>query len=329
MESLFGRLTELVKDYNKIIIASHKNPDLDALGSSLGLSSIFNAMGKKTYIFINPDSDENNNTVKQALSLVPNFNYVSEKNYSKLVSDKTLLVVLDVHQQERIVCPKLVDEISDKVVLDHHIKMGNYIRETEIFYIDSSLSSVVELIAFYSKNTSIPISPVVASIMLAGMEIDTNGFNVKITEKTFEAAAYLISLGADPIVKQNLLKESKDEFLRKADYIKSSYIYDKDMAICLLYATSTTPEELAEISEELLNFDGVKASFTIGQLGKKLVGISARSIGDVDVCEVMKRLGGGGHTNTAAVQVENTTIKALEKALKKVLGEIKDEDNLA
>ncbi len=320
MESLFKGLTELFDECDKVIITGHSNVDLDALGASLGLSSILNYMGKENYIFL----DENKNvdtTVTQALSLVHNFNFIGKSDYKKLISDNTLLVILDTHQQERLSCPQLVDDIGKVVVLDHHIKLSNYIKDTEIFYIDSSLSSVVELIAFYSKYLNISISPVVASIMFAGMVIDTNNFNVKITDKSFEAAAYLVSLGADPIVKQNLLKETKAEYIRKSDYIRSSYIYKKNIAICLVNATETTPAELAEISESLLNFEAVEAAFTIGQLGKKVVGVSARSIGDFDVCAPMKKLGGGGHTNNAAVQVENTTIKALEKTLKKVLGE--------
>lgn len=321
MENLFERLTDLVKHYDNVIIVSHHNPDLDALGSSLGLSSILTTMDIENYIFLDINNSLNNSSVKQALSLVPNFKYINKDNYKGIVSNNSLLIILDTHQQERIEYPELLEEIHNIVVLDHHIKMSNYIKNTEIFYIDSTLSCVVELIAFYSKYENINISPVVASIMLGGMEIDTNGFNIKITERAFEAAAYLVSMGADPILKQNLLKETKAEFLRRADFIKSSYIYKKNKAICLLDATETTPAELAEISESLLSFEEVEASFTIGQLGNGLVGISARSLGNIDVCEIMKKLGGGGHATNAAVQVENTTIKALEKALKKVIGD--------
>lgn len=321
MESLFNGLLELINESDNVIIISHSDPDLDALGSSLGLCSILKSMDKEAYVFLNIEDKDINSNVKQAVSLVPNYNYINKKNYKEYIKDNSLLIIVDTHKQERLYYPDIISEVSKVVVLDHHIKMNDYIKNTEIFYIDSSLSSVVELIAFFSKFTHFSISPVVASIMLTGMVIDTNNFNIKATERAFEAAAYLVSQGADPIVKQNLLKETKDEFLRKADFIKSSYIYNKNMAICLLNATESTPAELAEISESLLKFEYVEASFTIGQLGKKVVGISARSMGDIDVCSIMKKLGGGGHATNAAVQVENTTIKALEKALKKAIGE--------
>lgn len=317
MENLFNRLTNLVKKYDNVIIISHKNPDLDALGSSLGLSSILTSMNIENYIFIDTNSPNNNSTVKQSLLLAQNFNYINKENYKEILKDNTLLIILDTHQQERLEYPSIANEVNNIIILDHHIKMSNYIKNTELFYIDSTLSCVVELIAFFSKYSGFAICPLVATIMLAGMEIDTNGFNVKITEKTFEAASYLVSLGADSILKQNLLKETKDEFLRRADYIKSSYIYKKNNAICLLDVNETTPTELAEISESLLSFEEVEASYTIGLLDKNVVGVSARSLGNIDVCEIMKKLGGGGHATNAAVQVIGTTIREVEKRLKK------------
>ena len=321
MDNLFERLTNLIDEYENVIIMGHYNPDLDSLGSCLGLSNILTDRDKENYVFIDVNNEDMPNSVKQAIPLVKNCNFIDESSYKKVLKDKTLLIVVDVHVLDRLEYPKLVDKVSGVVVLDHHIKSSNYIKDAEIFYIDSSLSCVVELIAFYARYLEFNISPVIASIMLAGMEIDTNGFNIRLSEHAFEGAAILVSMGADAIIKQNLLKESKRDFLKKADYIKSSYIYHKKYAICLLYTGISKPDELAEISEALLNFEDVEASFTIGQLCDRKVGISARSLGNIDVCDVMQQLGGGGHQNNAAVQLENTTIKAMEKSLKKVLGD--------
>lgn len=318
MENLFNRLTNLVKKFDNIILIGHKNPDLDSLGSCLGLSTILSDMNIENYIFMDKSVDLNN-TIKQALELVKDYKFIDKNTYKDIIKDNTLLIVLDTHQQDRVDYPILLDEIKHICVLDHHIKLANYIKDTELFYIDSSLSCVIELVSLYSKYLNISICPVVSTIMLAGMEIDTNGFNVKITERTFDVASYLVSMGADTVLKQNLLKESKDEFLRRADYIKSSYIYNKNYAICLLDVNKTTPIELAEISEALLNFEDVEASFTIGLLEENVIGVSARSLGNIDVCDIMKQLGGGGHATNAAVQVHGTTIKAVEKKLKKVI----------
>lgn len=319
MESLFSKIIELVKKYDKIILMGHIHPDMDAYGSCLGLSCILDSLHKENYIFLDVNNEENIESIKQGISLMENINYVNKDNYKDIINDNTLLIICDTHLRERLEYPEILDEIKNVIVLDHHIKMPNYIKDTELFYIDSTLSCVVELIGYFAKYLYVDIPNITATIMLAGMEVDTNGFNIKITERAFVCAGYLINEGADPILKQQLLQEEKKDFLRRADYIKSSYIFEKKYAICLLDSMGTTQMELAEVSDELLKFEGVEASFTIGQLEGKKIGISARSLGNVDVCNIMKQMGGGGHATDAATQVSNVTIKGLEKRLKKIL----------
>lgn len=319
MENLFDRVIQLAQNYDKVILMGHHHPDMDSYGSCLGLSCIFDTLNIENYIFLDTNDEENIKSIKPAIQLITNKEYLNKDNYKNIITDNTLLIICDTHLKERLEYPQILDSVKNVIVLDHHIKMSNYIKDTELFYIDSSLSCVVELIGYFAKYMKVDIPSIVATIMLAGMEIDTNGFNIKITEKAFICAGYLISEGADPILKQQLLQEEKTNFLRRADFIKSSYIYKKKYAICLLASTKTTQMELAEVSDELLKFEGVVASFTIGQLEKKIIGISARSLGNVDVCDLMKQLGGGGHATDAATQVNNTTIKALEARLKRII----------
>ena len=319
MSNLFDKLTEIVKEYDNVILMGHTHPDLDAYGSCLGMSCILNTMNIDNYIFLDINNRDNIQSIEQAISLAPNTNYIFKDNYRNYITNNSLLIIMDTHLENRLEYPTILNDIKHVIVLDHHIKMNDYIKDTDLFYIDSSLSCVVELISYYAKYKEVDIPSVTATIMLAGMEIDTNGFNIKITEKAFICAGYLINEGADPILKQHLLQGTKKDFLRRADFIKSSYIYNKQFAICLLDRGRTTQKELAEVSEALLSFENIEASFTIGQLDNKTVGMSARSLGNVDVCEIMKKLGGGGHVTDAATQVKNITIKALEKKLKSII----------
>lgn len=319
MSNLFDKLTEIVKEYDNVVLMGHTHPDLDAYGSCLGMSCILNTMNIDNYIFLDINNRDNIQSIEQAISLAPNTNYIFKDNYKNYITNNSLLIIMDTHLENRLEYPTILNDIKHVIVLDHHIKMNDYIKDTDLFYIDSSLSCVVELISYYAKYKEVDIPSITATIMLAGMEIDTNGFNIKITEKAFICAGYLINEGADPILKQHLLQGTKKDFLRRADFIKSSYIYNKQFAICLLDRGRTTQKELAEVSEALLSFENIEASFTIGQLDNKTVGMSARSLGNVDVCEIMKKLGGGGHVTDAATQVKNITIKALEKKLKSII----------
>ena len=169
-----------------------------------------------------------------------------------------------------------------------------------------------ELITYYAEYVNIDLDNVIATILLAGIEIDTNTFNLKTTSRTYEAASTLMEMGADSILKQELLKESKEDYLKRATYIGSSFMINENMAMCLINKIITT-KDLAETAEELLNFEDVEASFVIGKLEDNLIGISARSLGSIDVSETMKALGGGGHSSNAATQIKDKTLKEVKQ----------------
>lgn len=312
MEELFNKLNEIISKYDNFIIMGHKDPDLDSLGSSLGLCEIIESFGKKPYLFLNDKHLENYNiNINQAFEkMEKDIVCVNERTYKK-VGESTLLIITDVHIQDRLEYPKLVNNM-DTVVLDHHIKNKNYIKDTKFLYIDSNLSSMSELITYYAQYLNIDLDNVIATILLAGIEIDTNGFNLKTTSSTYNAASTLMEMGADSILKQELLKESKEDYMKRATFIGNSFMITNDTAMCILGGNCTSMQ-LAEVAEQLLTFEDVKASFTIGKFEDNTIGVSARSLGDIDVSGVMKQLGGGGHSSNAATQIKDKTIKEVKQ----------------
>ena len=314
MEQLFEKLNKIIKEYDSFIIMGHKDPDLDSLGSSLGLCEIVESFGKKPYLFLNDKHLENYNTnINQAFNkMEKDVVCVNERTYKK-VEGKTLLIVTDVHSQDRLEYSKLPD-LVDTIVLDHHIKNKDYMKDTKFLYIDSNLSSMSEIITYYAEYLNLDLDNVIATILLAGIEIDTNGFNLKTTSKTYEAASILMEMGADSILKQELLKESKEDYMKRANFIRNSFMINDDTAMCMVYG-DTTSMELAEIAEELLKFEDVKASFTLGKLEDNVIGVSARSLGDIDISIVMKKMGGGGHSSNAATQIKNKTLKEIKQEI--------------
>ena len=89
------------------------------------------------------------------------------------------------------------------------------------------------MVTFYLNYADVEIDSNIASIMLAGLEIDTNGYNLKTTSNTYKAASILMEMGADVTLKHELLKESKDEYVKRADFIKNSYTINGNVALCI------------------------------------------------------------------------------------------------
>ena len=325
MNSFFEQLNKLIEKYDKIIIMSHFRPDLDAYGSSLGLYEIISTKNKDVAIFLDVQ-DECTSSVRESISIKNSINYISDDNYKNFINSNTLLIVLDVHQQERLYFPNIINEVSDVVVIDHHIKNKNYIKNTKLFYNDSQASSVTEIIVAYAKYSNVRLSSTTVTIMLGGIETDTNCYNVKTTANTYLASSLLMSFGADNIAKQELLKETKEDYLKRADYIKSSFMINSYTAVCIINNKQVNSEDLSIVAEEMLKFENVKFALAIGRLENRYIGVSAKSIGEIDACKYMKMFNGGGHVNQAAAQIPNGNIKNILETIKKAL-EVDHENN--
>lgn len=312
MINFFKELDKEIELHDNIIIMGHQNPDLDCIGSSLGL---YECIEKEKYIF--KTTDKLNDSMTKAFNMLKEkkINFINKNNYKNLLKN-TLLIITDLNRKSLLEHPEILDEIKDIVLIDHHI-IGKEKIEAKLEYINTQASSASEIIAHYLQYKKKKIDNIIATIMLSGIEIDTNGYNMKTTEQTFKTAAFLMSMGADNILKQNILKIKKEDYINRTRQIENSYMLN-NMMICKLEGENYNPSYLATMSEDLLRFDKVEASFTIGKLINKKIGISARSLGNINVEKIMSELGGGGHLTDAACQLKTDAYDAEKQLIKQL-----------
>ena len=306
-------LTDILKNYKNILIMTHKHPDIDGFASSLAFHEILDTMCIKNKVYLNDDNLDI--VIKKVL-----MNYEDKNCFTTDLNDNyDLLVILDTNRKELIENEDSINKIKDVLLLDHHIKgIGCIDAKYEIS--STNYSSVSEMVTTYLKETNIKLSKNIYTYLLSGIEIDTNSYSVRITKNTFYACAYLLEQGADVVLKQELLKENKLEHLKQQLFIRKSFTYNDNIMICVLDENIYDKKYLAVISEELLQFEGIEASFTIGHIDNENIGISARSIGNIDVESIMSKLNGGGHKTTAATQIKDSTLEEVKQQLISVLG---------
>jgi len=314
MNELFIKLNTLIQKYENFIIMGHKHPDLDVLGSALGLYSILKAYKKNAYIFLNKDNlEQYNSSIVRAVNMASaEYTYIDDY-INKL--ENCLLCIVDVHQQRRLEFPNIIDDNIDTIILDHHILSESYIKNNILLYADSTLSSVVELMTLCAKYNNINIEPTIASIMLAGMYVDTNNFSSRTTAQTFMASAELMKMGASLSMQQELCKQTKEEYLKISKIIAKSQQFNGNKELCVLNDTCK-PEELAKVADQLIEFSDTEASFAIGKLSNDNIRISARSKGNYDVEQIMKEFNGGGKLDSAAAEVSGRSINEVKQILK-------------
>ena len=324
MRELFEILNENIKKHDEIIIMTHARPDLDGMGSALAFYKIVVSMKKRCFI-VSP-KEKLYRSLDKAMKLLSeneiNFEFRSADEILKSKFNKPLLVILDTQKPELVESEKVLDFIDDKIVIDHHIGSLDTIDNTLYKYSDANKSSIVEVMAEYLIYLKLSIEPLIMTVLLSGMVVDTSSFNIKTTARTFEMAAYLARGGADFVMIQDLLKEPKEEMVQRYGFISNSEEIVQDILMCKMDDKIHGNVDIALLAKELLKFEDIKASFAIGKLSPRIVGVSARSIGSVNVGEIMEKIGGGGHLTDAAAQIKDKSVEEVADILKQVIKDV-------
>ena len=315
---------KLIKESDQVIIMGHRYPDVDAIGASIGLLRMSLLLNKEAYIVLNPDELDHTNQIFVD-EILKNENlaeyFIHQDQALKKITENTLLVVADTQDPRLVIMPELLTHTEKIAVFDHHRRGANYI-EAVLSYIEASASSTVELVVemFDYFSQGIRISPFEASIMLAGIIVDTRRFSYHTGRRTYEAAALLKEKGADENLVQQLLRTPIINYYNRAHLIERIEIFKDSFLIAAADDFLMMEKvQLAQAADELLNIQDVKATFVLGRISGNSIGISARSLGDVNVQVLMEKLGGGGHLNNAATQLEATDIKEVISKLKKMI----------
>ena len=312
-------LSELIQGSENVYVMGHRFPDFDAIGSALGIVCIAKKLGKNAFLVTDRDKSMAKTLVERAEEELPGTVISPEQakiDFAK--SKKNLLIVVDTHIKSFVECTELLSMSRMTVVIDHHRKAVDYIDDAVIFFHDPSASSASELVT--ELVDYIPavdeIGSFVADALLSGIMLDTKNFILRVGVGTFEAAARLKDLGADPIRVKKLFSNDIESYHERNKIVDSAKKY-KNCAIAV--ADDETPNIRlisAQAADELLSISGVDASFVIFRLND-MICVSARSFGAVNVQVIMEYMNGGGHQTMAAVQVKNSTVaKVTEQVMR-------------
>lgn len=324
-----GALRSLIDDASNVVIMPHKNADMDAIGSAIGVVKLVRMRGKTAYIALNSVNVSIRNIMAR-LKEEKSLNGVvrTEAELSSLIDDKTLLIVVDHHKKSISEAPDLVDQIRDRVVIDHHRRSGEFIESTELVFLEPYASSTAELVTelFTYMTDNVVLSKFEAEALLAGITVDTKNFTVQTGVRTFEAASMLRRFGADPEVVKKYFKEDYMVIKNRADIVRQSEIFMDDTIIGILEdKVDNSVLIAAQAADEMLSINGMKASFVAVKISNNETHVSARSLGEISVQLIMEKLGGGGHLNQAATRIDLSVDLAVEE-LKRKIKEYKDEE---
>ena len=317
---LFAKaLRQLIEGGGDVFIMGHKNPDMDCLGAALGIATCVLHTRMRPFIVLT----ERNDATADALSEMDRLG-LSEKllitgpEALEMVKPSSILVVVDTQRPMITDCPALLDRVEKIVLIDHHRRSADYIENPTLHYLESRASSasemVTEVLQYYDE--SVRPDSFVCSALLAGIELDTKQFVFNVGSRTFEAAGYLRRNGADLALVKTLFQNDFDSFVQVARTVEKAEIGDDGVAIAVCEPGAEEPQLVAaRAADELLKVKGVKAAFTLADMGD-YINISGRSYGLINVQLILEQLGGGGHLTMAGAQVRGKNAEEAVALLK-------------
>lgn len=330
-----NELVMLMSRSSNVLVMTHKYADFDAFGACAGIARLAFFCGAKVNIIANKKDPNLKKCFKKMLN-VPEYKqneiFTEASEAQDMITSETLLVIVDVNNRKQFESIEAADNIYHTVIIDHHRKTEEFKREPEISYIEPSASSACELISEMLEQV-LPqgmLHKDEAEIMFAGILLDTRQFSRDTGTRTFSAALYLRGEGANPIEAQMLFDISMDEFKREAKFQNEVTTYRGSIAITINDSDDNTSMDriaAAKAADKLLKVDNISASFALCRIGN-VIHISARSAGTVNVQIIVEKLGGGGHFDSAATQVEHTNMTDALVRLKSAIDEYINETKI-
>ena len=314
-------LDRVFEDVDRVFLVSHNRPDMDAIGSCIGMNIICENRWKKTYIIIDDEVETLEKVTRGVIEdIYQDFNIINAKEAKELLTDNSLLIVLDTNKDYMVSVKDYLRSFKEIIVIDHHRMDENTIK-TKYLFVDDTLSSTCEeiglLLSFYGAN----VTKKYANYLLAGMILDTNKFSKNVSTQTYSVASKLVSDGADASIANNMFLEDYEHDRAVQRIVDNTIFHTYTYAIASDNDNTKNIydiEDIAKAADYLLKYQ-VNASFAIAYINEDTVSISARSKGMIDVAKIMSLFGGGGNELSAAARVKGLTIEEIKKIINDVL----------
>ncbi|MDY3861161.1 MAG: DHH family phosphoesterase [Ruminococcus sp.] len=320
-------LAKAVEESDRVLIMGHRFSDLDCVGASIGMQRVVEKTLKKhAGIVIDEKRSMASALIKYVKQNRPDEQIFISPSDVKAITPRTLLIILDTHTPDFLESEEIYNKCSRVVVIDHHRKMVNFIKNAIVLCIEPTASSASEMCTeIISYMGDQDLTEIEAEALLAGIVLDTKNFVMKTGVRTFEAAAYLRKKSANTVTVKRFFADNLETYREKYNIVSNAEIYDG----CAISMTKNNVGNIrlvaAQAADELLMITDVYASFVLFETESSVVNVSARSYGKINVQIIMERLGGGGHQNMAAAQIKGSDMHTVRQLLTHAIDEVLSE----
>lgn len=310
-----SEVIKLILSRNKFLVLSHTHPDGDSIGSQLAFASVLRELGKDVLV-------ANQDPIPDKYLFLSGADGVVTSIPTDYTCDA--LIVLDTASLKRL--GSILDRlpVKDVVVvnIDHHISNDRF---GHIVFVRPERSSTSEIVFELIKAMDVPLTPERAEQLYTGIVTDTGSFrHPNTTFDTFFTGASLVKSGADPSrIASALYSANSVSRMRLLGLVLSSIDVVQD--VCCLTLTremvrlsGASMDESEDFVDFPLSLKGVSVGLLFREQGDGQIRISFRAKQEMDVDEIARVFGGGGHESAAGCVISGE----LEDVKKKVVDEV-------
>ena len=323
-------IREQMEDADKVIVMGHANEDYDSIGSAVGVAKLALSRNKPTFIVVSDRSTSLQKLKKLVFNAELNISeadkqyegiFVHEEDILQEITPRTLLMLVDHHRAALSASQKVLEAVPQKrIIIDHHRRAEDIIKNTILKYLEPSSSSASELVTELTGyfDDKLEFTKGEATALYSGLVVDTKNFNVQTGARTFEAAALLRTSGADPVLVRQLFKDDLEAFRKRYRLIADAETPLPHMAISInrnVENTSETSILAAQAADAMINVTEIAVGVVISACTDGCVNVSARSDGSINVQIIMEELGGGGHQTVAGVQIQDADADEIKRQI--------------
>lgn len=312
-------LRQLIEQSSTVFIMGHKNPDMDAIGSGIGVLRGVKNREKQGYLVLTEENPSIKNLLQKLKVEQPELldSIITPTRAKEIIDKDSLMILVDNHKPSFTESPELVDLAQKIVIIDHHRRGAEFVEDPVLTYLEPYASSASELVTevLTYMSDDINLTKFEAEALLAGITVDTKNFSSQTGVRTFEAASTLKRAGADTTNVRQLFRDDFDTFIHRADVISESKIFFEKIAISILDKELENGILIAaQSANELLDINGVEASFVLTPASDR-IHISGRSLGNISAQIILEKLGGGGHLTSAGTQIMGVSMEKAKEML--------------
>ena len=316
-QELLDQAVAAIAAADSLTLACHVGPDGDALGSMLALAAAATDAGKKVWPTFGQPFDP-----PETLRFLPLDLLVPPDEVPK---DPPVFVAFDTGSADRLgEVARVAKQAGTVIVVDHHVTNEGF---GDIALVEPGLSSTAELTLAVIQRLGWPVTPVVATCLLTGIVTDTGRFQYSNTRPpTLLAAAKLVAAGARPeIIGQHVYDEAPFGYLSVVSAVLGRAVLELDRR---LVWSVVVPADLASAGVDKGDVDGLidlirlpresDVAVLVKVVDDKVVKVSLRSRGRVDVGAIAAELDGGGHHNASGFTFTGSAEAAIEEIRKRL-----------